>query len=98
MTDSLYSHREDQNNQRFDHLASTLHQFRNTVDRDIHGQVQQEDSLLNNLNENFQSLMHSVQRTSGDLRNVMNRNTSLTRIIGIILLGFFVLWMLYKLI
>ncbi|KAK6197956.1 uncharacterized protein RJT21DRAFT_122778 [Scheffersomyces amazonensis] len=97
MGDTLYSHREDQNNQRFDQLANTLHQFRNTVNNDIHGAIQQENSILDSLNDNFGQLMQQVKRTSGDLRTVMNRNASLTRIVGLILLGFFIIWMLYKL-
>ncbi|EGW34510.1 uncharacterized protein SPAPADRAFT_149498 [Spathaspora passalidarum NRRL Y-27907] len=96
MSDSLYSTREDQNNQRFDQLAHTLHQFRTTVNNDIHGSIQQENSILDSLSDNFSSLMVSVKRTSGELRTVMNRNASLTRIVGMILLVFFIIWMLYK--
>ncbi|CAH6722952.1 protein transport protein Sft1p [[Candida] jaroonii] len=91
----LYGHRENQNNERFDQLASTLRQFRTTVD-DINSNVHQENSLLDTLNDGFGRLAYSVKRTSGELRNVMNRNQSLTRIVGLILLGFFVIWMLYK--
>ncbi|KAL6454778.1 SFT1 Protein transport protein SFT1 [Candida maltosa Xu316] len=98
MSDTLYSQREEQNNKKFEDLASTLHRFRTTIDHDIHDNIQQENSLLDSLNDNFNSLMSSVQRTSGELRNVMNRNASLTRIVGVILLGFFVIWMLYKLV
>lgn len=97
MSDSLYAHREDQNNQRFEQLAQTLHQFRNTVNNDIHGSIQQENSILDSLNDSFGLLMQQVKRTSGDLRSVINRNASLSRIVGMILLGFFVIWMLYKL-
>ncbi|EGV65340.1 v-SNARE [Yamadazyma tenuis] len=96
MSDNLYSHREGQNNQRFDELASTLRQFRNTVD-DIQSNVQQENSMLNLLNDNFGRMMLSVKRTSGELRTVMNRNSSLTKTVGVILIFFFVVWMLYKL-
>lgn len=98
MSDTLYSQREHQNNQKFDQLASTLHQFRTTIDDDIHNNIQQENSLLDSLNDNFNSLMVLVKQTSGELRTVMNRNASLTRIVGMILLGFFIIWMLYKLI
>jgi len=97
MSNLLYSHREQENNQRFDNLAQTLNQFRNTVNNDIHGSIQQENLTLDLLSDNFSQLMHLVKRTSGDLRNVMNRNASLTRIVGLILLAFFVIWMLYKL-
>ncbi|CUM45970.1 unnamed protein product [Debaryomyces fabryi] len=97
MSNPLYSHREQENNQRFDNLAQTLNQFRNTVNNDIHGSIQQENLTLDLLSDNFSQLMHLVKRTSGDLRNVMNRNASLTRIVGLILLAFFVIWMLYKL-
>ncbi|KAK6874371.1 Protein transport protein SFT1 [Candida tropicalis] len=97
MSDTLYSQREEQNNKKFDELASTLNRFRTTIDQDIHGQIQQENSLLDSLNDNFNSMMISVKKTSGELRNVMNRNASLTRIVGLILLAFFVIWMLYKL-
>lgn len=95
MGDNLYSHRERENNQRFDQLALTLNQFRNTVDNDIHGAIQAEQLLLNLLNDSFGQLMHLVKRTSEDLRNSMTRNASLTRVIGLILLGFGVLWLLY---
>ena len=98
MSDTLYSQREHQNNQKFEQLATTLHQYRTTVDHDIHNNVQQENSLLYSLNDNFNSLMVLVKQTSGELRTVMNRNASLTRIVGMILLGFFIIWMLYKLI
>lgn len=97
MSDTLYSQREEQNNKKFDELASTLNRFRTTIDQDIHGQIQQENSLLDSLNDNFNSMMILVKKTSGELRNVMNRNASLTRIVGLILLAFFVIWMLYKL-
>ncbi|ODV65691.1 hypothetical protein HYPBUDRAFT_113043 [Hyphopichia burtonii NRRL Y-1933] len=94
---NLYSHREQQNNQRFDQLAQTLHQFRTVVNDDIHGSIQQENLTLDMLNDNFGQVWIKVKRTSGDLRNVMNRNASLTRIIGLILLIFVIIWMLTKL-
>lgn len=97
MGDNLYSHRENQNNQRFDQLAQTLHQFRNTVNNDIHGSIQQENLILDSLNDNFGQLMTLVKRTSGELRSVMTRNAGLTKIVGLILLAFFVIWMLFKL-
>ncbi|CCG20710.1 Sft1 Golgi v-SNARE [Candida orthopsilosis Co 90-125] len=97
MSSNLYSHREEQNNQKFEQLANTLHQFRTTVNNDIHDSIQQESGLLHQLNDNFSSLMQSVKQTSGNLTTVMNRNAGLTRIVGIILLGFFVIWMLFKL-
>ncbi|EDK40977.2 hypothetical protein PGUG_05075 [Meyerozyma guilliermondii ATCC 6260] len=93
----MYSAREQQNNQRFDELAQTLHQFRNTVDNDIHGSIQQENSMIDMLGDNFSQLMTSVKRTSGDLRNVMTRNASLTRVVITILIAFVVIWTLYKL-
>ncbi|EDK41987.1 conserved hypothetical protein [Lodderomyces elongisporus NRRL YB-4239] len=93
----LYAHREEQNNQKFEQLAQTLSQFRNTVNRDIHDSIQQENGLLNQLSDNFSNLMQQVKRTLGNLTTVMNRNSSLTRIVGLILLGFFVIWMLFKL-
>lgn len=96
MGENLYSHREGENNQRFDQLAQTLHQFRTTVNNDIHGSIQQEGLILNALNDNFSQLMVLVRRTSNDLRTVMNRNTSLSRIVVIILVGFIIIWTLYK--
>lgn len=93
---NLYGHREEQNNQRFDQLAQTLHQFRTTVDNDIHGTVQQDMLTLDVLNDNFSQLWTKVKRTSGDLRTVMTRNASLTRIVFAILLIFFLLWTLAK--
>jgi len=97
MSSNLYSHREQQNNQKFEQLANTLHQFRTTVNNDIHDSIQQELGLLHQLNDNFSSLMQLVKSTLSNLTNVMNRNAGLTRIVGIILLGFFVIWMLFKL-
>ena len=97
MSSNLYSHREQQNNQKFEQLANTLHQFRTTVNNDIHDSIQQELGLLHRLNDNFSSLMQLVKSTLSNLTNVMNRNAGLTRIVGIILLGFFVIWMLFKL-
>ncbi|SGZ49775.1 CIC11C00000000251 [Sungouiella intermedia] len=94
---NLYSHREEQNNQRFDQLAQTLQQFRTTVDNDIHGAVQLDMLTLDLLNDNFGQLWTKVRRTSGELRNVMNRNASLSRIVFIILLIFFLLWTVAKL-
>lgn len=94
---NLYAHREEQNNQRFDQLAQTLHQFRTVVNDDIHGSIQQENLLLDSLGDNFSQAWVKVKRTSGDLRTVMNRNASLTRIVGIILLVFIVIWTLLKL-
>lgn len=97
MSDSLYSLREEQNNQSFDRLALTLHQFRTTVNNDIHGAIQQENLILDALNDNFSQLSQSVRRTSGSLRTVMTRNASLSKVVGIILVGFIVIWMLMKL-
>lgn len=94
---NLYGHREEQNNQRFDDLSHTLSLFRETVDRDIHGRVQQEMLTLDLLNDNFSNLWQKVKRTSGDLQTVMTRNASLTRIIAIILIVFVLLWTLYHL-
>ena len=97
MSSNLYSHREQQNNQKFDQLANTLHQFRTTVNNDIHDSIEQELGLLHQLNDNFSSLMQLVKKTLGNLTTVMNRNAGLTRIVGIILGAFFVIWMLFKL-
>ncbi|CCE86919.1 Piso0_005442 [Millerozyma farinosa CBS 7064] len=97
MSDPLYSHREQQNDQRFDQLAQTLHQFRNTVSNDIRGVIQQENSTLDLLNDGFSQLMTQVKRTSGNLTTVLKRNANLTRLVGGILLIFFVIWMLFKL-
>ncbi|EEQ41286.1 hypothetical protein EJF18_70182 [Clavispora lusitaniae] len=94
---NLYGHREEQNNQRFDQLAQTLHQFRTTVDNDIHGGIQQEMSTLDLLNDNFAQLWTKVKRSSGDLRTVMSRNASLTKIVFLILVFFFVIWTITKL-
>lgn len=94
---NLYGHREEQNNQRFDQLAQTLHQFRTTVDNDIHGGIQQEMLTLDLLNDNFAQLWTKVKRSSGDLRTVMNRNASLTKIVFLILVFFFVIWTITKL-
>ena len=85
----MYSAREQQNNQRFDELAQTLHQFRNTVDNDIHGSIQQENLMIDMLGDNFSQLMTLVKRTSG--------NASLTRVVITILIAFVVIWTLYKL-
>lgn len=97
MSDSLYAHRERENNQRFDQLALTLNLFRITVNNDIHGAVQNESLLLNSLSDSFDQLMHLVKHTSDELRNVMVRNASLTRVIGTMLLVFAVIWLLYHL-
>lgn len=94
---NLYGHREEQNNQRFDNLSRTLSLFRETVDRHIHGRVQQEMLTLDLLNYNFSNLWQKVQRSSGDLRTVMTRNASLTRIVIIILALFILLWTVYHL-
>lgn len=91
----LYAHRENQNNQRFDELALTLRLFRTTVE-DINTNVQAEGGLLDTINDGFGQLMSGVKRTSGELRNVMNRNASLTRMVGAVLAMFFVVWMLWK--
>lgn len=96
MSDNLYAHRENQNNDRFGELALTLRLFRTTVD-DINNNVNQENLTLDLLGDNFGQLMNLVRSTSGNLRNVMNRNASLTRVVGLILLAFFIIWMLYKL-
>lgn len=93
----LYNQREQQNNQRFDDLSHTLSLFRETVDRDINGRVQQEMLMLDLMNDNFNNLWQKVRRTSGDLNTVMTRNTSLTRIVLIILAVFVIVWTLLHL-
>lgn len=94
MTD--YSFREQQNNAEFDRLALTLHQFRQTVDHDIHGSVQQENSLLNSLEEGMLLMMASVSRTRTQLLDVINRQLLLTKLVGAILVGFILLYVVWK--
>lgn len=97
MADSLYALREAQNDLKFDQLALTLQQFRTTVDRDIHGQITSEQLLLDQLNENFLNMMEKVKRSGGNLRTVMSRNASLSRVVFVILGIFIVIWLLYHL-
>lgn len=94
---NLYSHREEENNQKFNQLSLMLHQFRTTVDRDIHGRVQLDMLLLDAFNDNMSQLWSKVKRTSSDLLTVMNRNASLSRIVGAILIIFFLIWTIHKL-
>lgn len=94
---NLYSHREEQNNNDFERLSQTLHQFRATVDRDIYGRIQQEGLILDSLGDSFGQLWTKVKRSSGDLQNVMSKNYSLTRIVLLLLAISFVLWTLLKL-
>lgn len=94
---SLYGFREEENSQRFNQLADTLNQFRNTVENDIQGGLRTEQNLLDSLNDNFSQLWTRVKRTSTDLSAVIKRNSNLSRIVGLILAAFFVAWMLYKL-
>lgn len=94
---NLYSHREVQNGERFDQLANTLNQFRNTVENDIHGGIQNEQLTLDLLNDNFGQLWTKLKRSSGDLRTIMNRNASLAKLVGLFLLMAFILWTLNKL-
>lgn len=94
---NLYSHREAQNGERFDQLANTLNQFRNTVENDIHAGIQNEQLTLDLLNDNFGQLWSKLKRSSGDLRTVMNRNASLAKLVGLFLLMAFILWTLNKL-
>lgn len=93
---NLYGHREQENNDRFNQLANTLSQFRNTVEQEIQGGVRSELSILTSMNDSFSQLWTRVKRSSGDLSTTMRRNSNLSRIIGIILLLFFIAWMIYK--
>lgn len=94
---NLYNYREEENSQQFDNLAQTLRQFRNTVDDDIRGGIQQESSMLDALNDNFSQLWQNVRRSSGDLNLVLKRNLNLSRVIGLTLIFFLLVWTIYKL-
>lgn len=93
---NLYGHREQENNERFNQLADTLSQFRNTVEHDIQGGIRSELNILDSLSDNFSQLWTRVKRSSNDLSTTMRRNSNLSRIVGLILLLFFVIWMIYK--
>lgn len=93
---NLYGHREQENNDRFNQLADTLSQFRNTVEQEIQGGVRSELNILTSMNDSFSQLWTRVKRSSGDLSTTMRRNSNLSRIVGIILLLFFIAWMIYK--
>lgn len=93
---TLYGHREQDNNERFDQLADTLSHFRNTVQNDIQGSLQSELGLLDSLNDNFSLLWIRVKRSSGDLSTTMRRNLNISRIVAIVLVLFFIAWMIYK--
>lgn len=93
---NLYGHREQDNNERFNQLADTLSQFRNTVEHDIQGGIRSELNILDSLSDNFSQLWTRVKRSSNDLSTTMRRNSNLSRIVGLILLLFFVIWMIYK--
>lgn len=93
---NLYGHREQENNERFNQLADTLSQFRNTVEHDIQGGIRSELNILDSLSDNFSQLWTRVKRSSNDLSTTMRRNSNLSRIVGLIVLLFFVIWMIYK--
>lgn len=92
----MYSHREEQNNQKFDRLANTLHQFRSTINDDIEGSLAEEGLTTNALNDNISQLIEQAKRRSMNLRNTFSRNTSLNKAVGIIFLTFFCLWVWFK--
>ena len=92
----MYSHREEQNNQKFDRLANTLHQFRSTINDDIEGSLAEEGLTTNALNDNISQLIEQAKRRSMNLRNTFSRNTSLNKAAGIIFLTFFCLWVWFK--
>lgn len=94
---NLYNHREAQNDQQFDSLASKLQQFRSVVESDIHGGVAQEQLVLDLLNDGFGQLWSKVAHSSSHLRSVLARNGNVSRTVVVLLVAFIVLYTLYKL-
>lgn len=93
---SRYAQLEQDNSDRFDALSSKLSAFRR-ITSDINDQAEEENSVLSSLTDGLGNLTNGVKSTSTKLARVMNQNSSLIRLVLIILLGFVIFWTLLKL-
>ncbi|GME68416.1 unnamed protein product [[Candida] boidinii] len=93
---SRATQQETDNDNQFHILANKISQIRLGTE-DIFQQTQQESSLLDSLGDNMGNLMTGLRGTASNLTRVMNANPHVSRLVLLGLIGFFIIWSLYKL-
>jgi small-conductance mechanosensitive channel len=89
-----YGQAESNNNAKFDELSSRLSTFRN-ITQDIHN-VARDDSIIDQLNEQVGRLYDNIKDSSQGLRRSMQSGNSIWRYVGLSLLAFFIIWLLFR--
>lgn len=76
-------------------MASKLSTFKK-ITQDIQEQSIQDNFTLENMNDTMSNLFTNIKSTSGRLGRVMSQNSSMTRMIVIGVVAFFVFYTLVK--
>ncbi|GMM36476.1 Sft1 protein [Saccharomycopsis crataegensis] len=92
---SRYSQRESENDDQFNLLANKLSTLR-SITEDINNHASHTD-VMDSLSNNFDSMLKSVKNSGMRLTRSMNMGTGVWRTVGIVLVLFFIIWTLLKL-
>ncbi|EDO16838.1 hypothetical protein Kpol_1056p39 [Vanderwaltozyma polyspora DSM 70294] len=95
MSSSNYSQLESRNDERLESLANKLATFKN-INQEIGDQAINDNSLMNQLSNSFDSMLNNVRNTSGRLTRSMRAGNNIWRMVGISLVLFFIVYNLYK--
>ncbi|CUS20611.1 LAQU0S01e10572g1_1 [Lachancea quebecensis] len=96
MSSSRYAQLESNNDQRLDELANKLSTFRR-VNQEIGDDARADSSVMDQLQNQFSSLMVNVKNSSSRLTRSMNAGNNIWRMVGLALLLFFIMYALFKL-
>ncbi|SCU94786.1 LADA_0G11232g1_1 [Lachancea dasiensis] len=96
MSSSRYAQVENSNNQRLDELANKLSTFRG-VNEEIGNDARADSSVMNQLQNQFDTMMLKVRNSSSRLTRSINSGNSIWRMVGLSLLAFFIMYALFKL-
>ncbi|ODV88217.1 hypothetical protein CANARDRAFT_193415 [[Candida] arabinofermentans NRRL YB-2248] len=87
---------EQENDSQFHMLANKISTFKN-IAHDINNYAQEDNTSISNISSSMNALLDNVKNTSGKLTRVMNSNPRMTKMVATGVIGFFILYSLYKL-
>ncbi|CCH59374.1 hypothetical protein TBLA_0B05450 [Henningerozyma blattae CBS 6284] len=96
MSSAKYTQIESRNDQKLDSLANKLATFRN-INQEINSQATQDNSMIDQLSNSFDSLFNNLKNTSHRLTRSMQSGKGIWKMTGLALLLFFILYHLLKL-
>ncbi|SMN18883.1 similar to Saccharomyces cerevisiae YKL006C-A SFT1 Intra-Golgi v-SNARE, required for transport of proteins between an early and a later Golgi compartment [Maudiozyma saulgeensis] len=96
MSNSRYSQLENDNDQKLNTLANKLATFRN-INEDINSQAVNDNALLGQISNSFDSLANNIRNTSHRLTRTLNAGNNIWKMVGLALLIFFIVYNLFKL-